>query len=1178
MDSRQVIARFEAERQALALMDHPNIARVLDAGTIKMDEGGGMKDDKEASSDSSLILHPSSFGRLYFVMELVKGVPITKYCDDRHLTLRDRLELFVPVCHALQHAHQKGIIHRDLKPSNILVAEYDDKPVPKLIDFGVAKAIAVKLTERTLFTQFGQIVGTVAYMSPEQAKFNAMDIDTRSDIYGLGILLYELLTGTTPLEQKRVAETSFDEVLRMIREDDPPTPSNRLSTTAELPAIAANRGVEPRKLRGLVRGELDWIVMKCLEKDRNRRYDTAGALAADLECYLHDEPVQACPPSAWYRSRKFVWRNRVALTVAGLALLVLALLAGAGWMVRERAAQSAALLEQVNRALDETQEFYDRDQQPEALAALKRAEALLPPDCADEQLDARVRQWRTDLEMVARLDEIRLEQAAVKEEDFDDVGAIHSYRDAFRNYGIDIDGLAVNEAAERLSASAIKERLVVALDDWWYLDRVRLDRLMALLHAVDSHQWRRRFREAFQRGDLQSLEGLARSKEVDTLAPATVMLLSHALDKLGNQPLAIEVLKRAQTRHENDFWINHNLGYLLFLRQTAIRQHQAIGYFRAALALRPGNPAVHSNLANALRNQGDRDDAEAEFRTALRLKPEYLSARLSLGWHLIQERRFDEAITEFNEAMRLKPGSTRPQYGLGVALRKKRVEDAITAYKKAIRLDPKSADAHTHLGRALQQQGRLDEALVGHEEAVRLEPKNAAAHDGLASALLEKGQIDRAISEASEAVRLEPGSAQAHFHLGQAFHAKRQLDRAVKEFRAAIDLNPQDAAAQTNLGAVFCEQGDVAAAMALHRKALAIDPNHAEAHANLGQAWHARGEFVQAIEECKKALRADPGLALAHYHLGAAHQARGELDEAASAFRGALAYAPNHTLARIALLNVSQVLEPRDAAGYEKHAQYLLRRKRLAQAEAAIRVAVITQPDNPGFQRTLGEILYRQGKSAEGEAAIQRVPGRQPDDPKLLLIVGDTYANVGQWDKACASFTRIRQVAPDHVLAWHHLALAHLAAGRPQEYRKVCAEMLEKFDRKPHLLIGGMVVDASIVLPSIRPDAERIAAVAKVSLTHIPRLQAAALYRAGKLDDAVKRFEQATKKAPLGASDWYVLAMAHHHLRHAHEAAECLQNGIRAAQQTPFVARSWTSALSEDRLRAEAETLLKESR
>jgi serine/threonine protein kinase len=319
MDSAQVIARFEAERQALALMDHPHIAKVFDAG----------------ATDS---------GRPYFVMELVRGIPITAYCNKNQLAPRERLELFVTVCQAIQHAHQKGIIHRDVKPSNVLVTSHDGKPVAKVIDFGVAKAMHQQLTARTIYTNFAQMIGTPLYMSPEQVEMSGLDIDTRSDIYSLGVLLYELLTGTTPLERKRIARAAYDEIRRLIREEEPPKPSQRLSSSESLESLAAQRHTEPAKLSKLVRGDLDWITMKALEKDRTRRYETANGLARDIQRYLSDEPVEACPPSASYRLRKFAKKNRTALaTAAALTLLLIAGIGVSSWQaVRAMRAEADA--------------------------------------------------------------------------------------------------------------------------------------------------------------------------------------------------------------------------------------------------------------------------------------------------------------------------------------------------------------------------------------------------------------------------------------------------------------------------------------------------------------------------------------------------------------------------------------------------------------------------------------------------------------------------------------------------------------------------------------------------------------------------------------------------------------------------------------------------------------------
>ena len=623
MDSKRIVARFEAERQALAMMDHPNIAKVLDAGT-------------------------TSAGRPYFVMELVNGSPITEYCDQQRLSPKQRLELFVAVCRGVQHAHQKGIIHRDLKPSNILIANYDEIPVPKIIDFGVAKAVGQQLTEKTLFTEFGQIIGTLEFMSPEQAKRNQMDVDTRSDIYSLGIVLYSLLTGETPFGSELLKDAAWDEMLRMIREDDPLRPSLKLSSSQKLNEAASNRKLEPQKLTSLVRGDLDWIVMKSLQKDRNRRYASANEMAEDISRHLGDEPVLARPPSWVDRMGKFVRRNR-PLVVAAI-LMVTLVCSGIWFLVRQQRVEqlaksertirlsntlsqaSLALGKALNVPLGLSTEWSAVDTRREQI------EQLLAEGAVDKSVEqqavkmlSQIENAKEDRELGDTLEEVLL--AGATQMDLSSWETMKKRMESlFAKHDMDLNKLPPNEIAKRIKQNSFASRWTDALELWLGTlgqismlggPKVSVEAMRPWAEAMyeaDSNPLRTGVRKQIYGGkpNLEELNRLVAESDLSEHSPRGLSWLAVTFAACKAHDRANEVFEFALTRYPQDVMLNYD--YALTLAQQ--KRHQAsTRMFNRCVALRPDVAGFWKSLAKQLEYV-----AEPKAAAAARIRAKELEA------------------------------------------------------------------------------------------------------------------------------------------------------------------------------------------------------------------------------------------------------------------------------------------------------------------------------------------------------------------------------------------------------------------------------------------------------------------------------------------------------------------------------------------------------------------------
>jgi serine/threonine protein kinase/tetratricopeptide (TPR) repeat protein len=1141
MDTAHVIARFEQERQALAMMDHPNIAKVLDAGTT------GSEHAAQASADQEhlLALRAQSAGRPYFVMELVKGIPITKYCDQEHLTPKERLELFIPVCQAVQHAHQKGIIHRDIKPSNVLVALYDGKPIPKVIDFGVAKATAQKLTERTMFTEIGQIVGTLEYMAPEQAELNNLDIDTRADIYSLGVLLYELLTGSPPFTAKQLRSAAFTEMLRMIREVEPPKPSTKLSSSQELPSIAANRKLEPKRLTKLIAGELDWIVMKCLEKERVRRYETANGLAMDLQRYLADEPVAAGPPSASYRLRKFIRRNKRGLATAVVLGVMFLAAVGAvagtlGWAARDRSARRTITTEKVQLALHDAETLGDRaltfvDDNPyqwestlaQALAALHQAEGLAEPErnALDlallerlARLKARLESDEQDRLFVTRFEEIRLDAAEV--DVTKDPGSPFLYvysshvhtnvefkeqpskiRDLFQHHGIALGTASPAEVVAYLNKrpESIQRHMVTALLIWHFHgpadafeERKWCEQVINAVSSLDADPWRQRVLQAAAGREWKTLENLAREVKLERQVPALLLFIARALPE-ELQTIRLALLQKTQHAYPGDFWANFDYAWTLATAEPP-RWAEAVTHYTAALALRPRRQGIHNNLGTALQGKGDLDGAIAEYRRAIALDPKGAGAHNNLGNAFKQKGDPDSAITE---------------------------------YRLAIAADPERAAAHNNLGNFLKERGDLDGAIAEYRLAIAVDPNSGGAHNNLGDALKNKGDLDGALSEYSLATALNPKDGPAWFRhsllcliKGDQKRFRRDCEWLLERYGETQDPD------WAGFLAWHCKLipdavPEPAHLVGLAEKAAARHPNSYFHLSNLGGALYRAGRYQEAIQRLEEASKAAGGNddVFGWIWLAMAHRRLGQASEAQRWFERALRWMvqPAHKT-------------PNILWSMELELQILCR-----EAEGLWRNAIVLNPNNDNAHADLADVLRAKGDLPGARTAYHRAAELKPDDP----------------------------------YRWYCLAQSHLTGGDRDEYRRVCAEMFKRFATTNDPGIAGRVLGTCLPVGDSLADMAQLLPLGKLASDGgNSRAFGAALYRAGKYQAAIPRLE----KGQARAWDHLFLAMAHHHLGHAEKARDYLE---RAAKQLNPNGYPWPESVESEELYREAEALIK---
>jgi tetratricopeptide (TPR) repeat protein/serine/threonine protein kinase len=889
MDTKRVIARFEAERRALALMDHSNIARVFDAGATET-------------------------GRPYFVMELVKGIPITEYCDKNNLNTRQRLELFIDVCKAVQHAHQKGIIHRDIKPSNVMITLHDGKPVPKVIDFGIAKATQHRLTEKTLFTEYREFVGTPEYMSPEQAEMSGLDIDTRSDIYSLGVLLYELLTGTTPFEAEKLRSAAYDEIRRIISEDEPPKPSTRLSTLGEMLAdVAKHRHVQPEQLCKIVRGDLDWVVMKALEKNRTRRYETANGLARDIERHLCDEPVTASPPSTVYKLHKFIRRHRAGVVFGLLftaALVIGFSLATVGFVQASRERDRAVAAEKEAKAIAD---FLEND----VLASVEPAKAkgtevsvrYILDAASESMVDKFADKPLVEASICQTLGSTYMSLGKFEVAELHLERARQIYRKQFGDEHPDtatsmfkLGTLYIEQSrhdeAESLYSKALEVRKRVLGEDhpdtlisiyylaWLYWDQGRMEEAEPML--VKALDGQRRVMGEDHPDTLNSMFGLAYvyhqedhydeagllyvkalenqrrvlgEEHPDTLR--TMGSLGHLYDVVDRYEEAelllvnmLEGLRRVMgDEHPRTL---ESLGDLAQLYVGHERYDEAEILLTEALEVdRQVLGEEHKRTLETMRILADVYVYQGRYKEAEQLQiktleiasrvlgeedPDTLTAMNNLASTHLRLGQWDKAIADYSKIIELDPNNSHAWTARGsVYFQLGQWNKMATDYSKAIELDPNEWWYWHERGCAYMELGQWDKVVTDYSKAIELEPEIADCYNQRAIAYQQLGQWDKMAADCSKAIELDPNNPDQWRNRGKLYFDIEQWDKAIADYSKAIDLDPNNSNQWRNRGNMYYDMEQWDKAIADYSKAIDLDPNNVH-------AWRARGSSYLKIK------------------------------------------------------------------------------------------------------------------------------------------------------------------------------------------------------------------------------------------------------------------------------------------------------------------------------------------